>query len=175
MDRRIEELTKLRKEALSLSCKEEGHTYGPWSENEENLYSRACTKCGIIEQIKANSPIQEIESEITKQNEAQELLEFLYNNSKEVLTSENIIFYIYAVKDYLNYIDKKLLQKRLKEVNTLDIDNEREFNLINAFTDIIMIEERHMTEEQEKQYDIIWQEINNYIQVLEQAKSPSSR
>ena len=52
---------------------------------------------------------------------------------------------------------------------------QREFNLINAFTDIIMIEERHMTEEQEKQYDIIWQEINNYIQVLEQAKSPSSR
>lgn len=174
MDRRIEELSILRKEALSLSCKEEGHTYGPWSK-EENLYSRTCTKCKTTEQIKASSPISDIESEITKQNEAQELLGFLYNNSKEVLTSENIIFYIYVIKDYLNYIDKNLLQKRLKEVNTLDIDNEREFNLINAFTNIIMINERHITEEQENQYDIIWQDINNYIESLEQTKSSSTR
>lgn len=178
MNKRIEELNALKQEVLEHSCQENGHQYGYWTKNEETgEYSRKCTKCNSIETIKSIDPISDIEEELKKQEKGNELLNYLCNTPKETLTPENIIFYLWKIKDYLSYIDLDTLQARIKEVNAPLIDSLNEYHLINTLTSsIYQIHSniRNASDTEWEQYDKLWEEIDAYVKaMIPQTKSPS--
>lgn len=154
MDKRIKELQELKQEVIEMSCIQNGHQYQKWSK-QENEYSRVCQKCKYIEKIKSTAPISEIEEEINKQKIANTLLEYLCAKENNNISSENIIFYIYTIKDYLNYLDIEKLKNRITEINTPTLENQNEYNIINFFVTNINNSDTN-----------IWQEIDNYIEQL---------
>ena len=161
MDKRIKELTQLKQVALEYSCEQNGHTYGPWQKEDENNCSRECKKCGF----KRTLPLtDEITKEIAKQQKAKELLEYLQNKQP---TPENIIFYLWTIKKYLSYIDIDELAKIITKQNKPNVDSLEEYILINSL--IKSIHDTHTDikttkEEDWEQYNLLWQEVETYME-----------
>lgn len=155
MNEQLNKLRKAKKKLSEIQCKQMGHSYGEWSKkgsNESIIYERTCNRCSQLEEIKSSSSILEIETEIMKQNKGKQLLDYLLNSSIESLTKENLLFYIFVTKDYMNYIDKNILKEILVKYNQPSIDAIDEYTLLKKFSDNIY-----------NVSDDIWDDIYSYI------------
>ncbi len=99
---------------------EEHHQYGFWSKVEDSneiKYKRTCKKCGEIEVLTMHSSDVSIDAEIQKQEKANELVNYFISSSKETLTNENILFFLWATANFHTSMDTSLVVKKLRDID----------------------------------------------------------
>lgn len=154
MDKK-EMLSKVKEDMIKFSCEQNGHQYGLWSKNEyegKYEYRRECLRCKYIEILRTSEPQPDQEKQISKQKESENILNLFYQEKDSNLDSENILFYIYCIRDYLSYLDLNKLQTRINELNKPLLESLEEYRLISVFSQNI-----------NNVPDELWEEIESYV------------
>lgn len=121
----LSELEKWKAVRQSLSVDSEDieikHQYGLWAREiaDDGVmeYKRSCKKCGKEEVISSHLPLENIESEIKRQEKAGQLVEMFVKSDDATLTNENILSFLCMTSSFQTAMDTSAIVNKLRSMD----------------------------------------------------------